>query len=143
MGTCMSLCKTRNLDEDNDHPEGPIKDIVKLKDNSNENIQENKKEKKKKISIPKDSIYKEDEEVFKKSQESEPKKKDVVEIINTDIPKEQKEKIEEKLEYKKDSTNELIEGVETEKINNINNEEKKDIQKEEIKMEKGKIDSLK
>ena len=42
MGTCMSLCKTRNLDEDNDHPEGPIKDIVKLKDNSNENIQENK-----------------------------------------------------------------------------------------------------
>ena len=121
----MSLCKTRNLDEDNDHPEGPIKDIVKLKDNSNENIQENKKEKKKKISIPKDSIYKEDEEVFKKSQESEPKKKDVVEIINTDIPKEQKEKIEEKLEYKNDSTNELIKEVETEKINNINNEEKK------------------
>ena len=132
----MSLCKTRNLDEDNDHPEGPIKDIVKLKDNSNENIQENKKEKKKKISIPKDSIYKEDEEVFKKSQESEPKKKDVVEIINTDIPKEQKEKIEEKLEYKNDSTNELIKEVETEKINNINNKEKKVKQKEEIKMEK-------
>ena len=43
----MSLCKTRNLDEDDDHPEGPIKDIIKLKDNSIENINENKKEKKK------------------------------------------------------------------------------------------------
>ena len=140
----MSLCKTRNLEEDNDHPEGPIKDIVKLKDNSNENINENKKEKKKKISIPKDSIYKEDEEAFKKSQESEPKKKVVVEIINTDIQKDENEKQEEKMEYKADSTSELIQEVETEKMNNnINNEEKKVIQKEEIKMEKGKIDKIK
>ena len=140
----MSLCKKRNLEEDNEHPEGPIKDIIKLKDNSNENINENKKEKKKKISIPKDSIYKEDEEAFKKSQESEPKKKVVVEIINTDIQKDENEKKEEKMEYKADSTSELIQEVETEKMNNnINNEEKKVIQKEEIKMEKGKIDRIK
>ena len=65
MGSCMSLCKTRNLDED-EPPKGPINDIIKLKDEANENTQKSNKEKKKKVSIPKDSIYKEDENQIKK-----------------------------------------------------------------------------
>ena len=134
----MSLCKTRNLDEDDEHREGQIKDIVKLKDSSNEKIHENKKEKKKKISIPKDSIFKEDEELIKKNEQKIEKK---VEIINTDIPKELNDNNEEKLEYNADSTNEIIKE-EQNRIKNANNEEKNEIKNEEIKKEEDNINSI-
>ena len=101
----MSLCRTRNLDE-SDHPEGPINDIIKLKNNHDENINESKKEKKKKISVPKDSIYKEDEEIVKNNKKNEKEK--VVEIINTDIPKEKEEKNKDQININNDSSNPLI-----------------------------------
>ena len=97
----MSLCKTRNLDED-EPPKGPINDIIKMKDEANENIQKSNKEKKKKVSIPKDSIYKEDENQIKKEKE-----KEKVEIINTDIPIENTNEENNKTNPN-DSTNELI-----------------------------------
>ena len=111
----MSLCKTRNLDED-EPPKGPINDIIKMKDEANENIQKSNKEKKKKVSIPKDSIYKEDENQIKKEKE-----KEKVEIINTDIPIENTNEENNKTNPN-DSTNELIKENED---NNINNENQK------------------
>ena len=56
-----------------------------MKNNSNENMNNPKKEKKKKISIPKDSIYKEDEEIIKNE-----KKKENIEIIRKRLEKENK-----------------------------------------------------
>ena len=136
----MSLCKTRNLDEDDEHIEGPIKDIIKLKDNSNENINENKKEKKK-ISIPKDSIYKEDEEIIKK-EKKEQTKRVIEETINTDIQKESEDKSEEKINYKQDSTNELIK-IEQNMNNSLNNNEKKEEDKVEEEKNINKINDEK
>ena len=136
----MSLCKTRNLDEDDDHPEGPIKDIIKLKDNSIENINENKKEKSK-ILIPKDSIYKEDEEIIKK-EKKEQTKRVIEETINTDIQKESEDKNEEKINYKQDSTNELIK-IEQNMNKSLNNNEKKEEDKVEEEKNINKINDEK
>ena len=136
----MSLCKTRNLDEDDDHPEGPIKDIIKLKGNSIENINENKKEKSK-ILIPKDSIYKEDEEIIKK-EKKEQTKRVIEETINTDIQKESEDKNEEKINYKQDSTNELIK-IEQNMNNSLNNNEKKEEDKVEEEKNINKINDEK
>ena len=118
----MSLCRTRNLDE-NDHQDNQVNNYIKMKENSDENMN-NVKEKKKKISIPKDTIYKEDEEIKKK----ENKKEEKVEIINTDIPKDLKnKKPEEKINFnmdEMDSTKEILkENEKKENKEKINNEE--------------------
>ena len=123
----MSLCRTRNLEE-SDPPEGQINDIIKLKNNSDENHIESKKEKKKKISIPKDSIYKEDEEIVKNNKKNENKTEKVVEIINTDLPKEKKENINAENNNKIDNPNVLIKE-ENKNINNIINEKNDDKKK--------------
>ena len=118
----MSLCRTRNLDE-NDHQDNQVNNYIKMKENSDENMN-NVKEKKKKISIPKDTIYKEDEEIKKK----ENKKEEKVEIINTDIPKDlENKKPEEKINFnmdEMDSTKEILkENEKKENKEKINNEE--------------------
>ena len=122
MGSCMSLCRTRNLDE-NDHQDNQVNNYIKMKENSDENMN-NVKEKKKKISIPKDTIYKEDEDIKKK----ENKKEEKVEIINTDIPKDlENKKPEEKINFnmdEMDSTKEILkENENKENKEKINNEE--------------------
>ena len=118
----MSLCRTRNLDE-NDHQDNQVNNYIKMKENSDENMN-NVKEKKKKISIPKDTIYKEDEDIKKK----ENKKEEKVEIINTDIPKDlENKKPEEKINFnmdEMDSTKEILkENEKKENKEKINNEE--------------------
>ena len=118
----MSLCRTRNLDE-NDHQDNQVNNYIKMKENSDENMN-NVKEKKKKISIPKDTIYKEDEDIKKK----ENKKEEKVEIINTDIPKDlENKKPEEKINFnmdEMDSTKEILkENENKENKEKINNEE--------------------
>ena len=118
----MSLCRTRNLDE-NDHQDNQVNNYIKMKENSDENMN-NVKEKKKKISIPKDTIYKEDEDIKKK----ENKKEEKVEIINTDIPKDlENKKSEEKINFnmdEMDSTKEILkENENKENKEKINNEE--------------------
>ena len=69
----MSLCRTRNLDE-NDHQDNQVNNYIKMKENSDENMN-NVKEKKKKISIPKDTIYKEEEDIKKKKTKKKKKLK--------------------------------------------------------------------
>ena len=123
----MSLCRTRNLEE-NEHPENQVNNFVKMKENSNEN-KHNIKEKKKKICIPKDTIYKEDEEIITKENQ---KKNE--EIINTDIPKAFKyKKTEEKINFnmeEMDSTRFILKEKED---NNIKNKENQDeINNEEL-----------
>jgi len=127
----MSLCRTRNLEE-NEHPENQVNNFVKMKENSNEN-KHNTKEKKKKICIPKDTIYKEDEEIITKENQ---KKNE--EIINTDIPKAFKyKKTEDKINFnmeEMDSTRFILKEKED---NNIKNKENQDeINNEELLKEK-------
>ena len=141
----MSLCRTRNLEE-NEHPENQVNNFVKMKENSNEN-KHNTKEKKKKICIPKDTIYKEDEEIITKENQ---KKNE--EIINTDIPKAFKyKKTEDKINFnmeEMDSTRFILKEKEDNNIKNkenqneINNEEllkKKSNQENKEKKENNEV----
>ena len=132
MGSCMSLCRTRNLDE-KENPENQFNDYIKIKENSNENLK-NSKEKKKKISIPKDTIYKEDEDIAKNENKKE---KENIEIINTDIPndlnnKKKEDKLILNLSEEMDSTNEIIKEKQKEEKNINNNKKNENINNEKL-----------
>ena len=120
MGGCTSICHNRNLDEEENsaRPEGPINDIMKMKNqaNNDENIINAKKEKKKKIKVPKNNLYKENESL--PVEKNEIKKEDNIEIINTDIKNEKKEE-----ENNTNNDDKSPQNIIEDKENEINNDE--------------------